>query len=151
MVYQPQFNFDAAERRAREAGLCVVSVCHANLPAGCNSRDHYGNYTKAQSVYLGYGPDAKERDSAYAICVSSIHQTSLPGAGEALHAIAKAIQTIDAFGDRQSHFDYFRPVCRGAAELDTLDRAWREAQDCALRARRILPAELRAWLATAPV
>ena len=142
------FNFDAAERRAREAGLCVVSVCHANLPAGCSSRDQCGNYVKAESVYLGCGPNALERDCAYGVCVSSIHQTVLPGAGEALHVIAKAIQTVDTFGDRHAHFDYFRPSCRGPAELDALDRAWREAEDCARRARHILPAELIAWLAT---
>lgn len=143
------FNYDAAERRAREAGLCVVSVCHANLPAGCSNRDHYGNHVKAESVYLGHGPDALEKDSAYGVCVSSINQIALPGAGEALHAIAKAIQTVDTFGDRLAHFEYFRPVCRGGAELDALDCAWREAEHCARRARRILPAELLAWLATA--
>lgn len=150
MPYQPQFPYDAAERRAREAGIRVISVCHANLPAGCGTRDGYGNYVKAQSVFLGQ-PDALERDCAYGVCVSSIHQIATPSAADALEAIARAIQTVNAFGDRHAHFNYFRPACRGVAELDALDRAWWEAQGCAMRARRTLPAELLEWLVTAHI
>jgi len=149
--YRAGFPYDAAERRAREAGLCVVAVTAASLPAGASSRDGYGNHVKAETVWVGYGAGHGLASCAWGICCSSIHQQALPGLAEALRAIAESLQAFETFGSRDAHFSYYRSCCRGAAELAAVTASWREIEDCAQRALRVLPAELLAWLRTVPV
>lgn len=146
---RPRFSYDSARLRAEALGLRVVAVTPADLPAGCSSRDHYGNYTKAETVWLSRSDEAKPalRLCAWATCVSSIHQACTPAASDALHAIAKALQAYDRFNGQEDHYlDHYRPFCRGAHELAQLQRSWQEIKDCAIRAGCCLPVSLIDWL-----
>jgi hypothetical protein len=145
------FPYAAAEWRARDLGLQVVSVTAADLPAGCSSRDGYGNRVIARTAWLGFADGQQLSDCAYGVCCQTIHQVVNPGVAEGLRAIAEALQAYETFGSREAHFSYYRPCCRGAHELDQLTASWREIEACAIRALRVLPVGLVAWLLTVPV
>jgi hypothetical protein len=156
MTYRLSFPYNAAEHRAREAGLTVVAVCHADLPAGASRRDHYGSYLTARTAYIGTDPAAMPRDCAYGRCIQTIHQLVEPGVAEALRDIAEQLQLVASFGSRAAletyYADCLRPGDRGAAVMrDQLALQWRDAQNTAHRARKVLPPELVEWLLTVPV
>ena len=139
------FLYDPAERRARDAGLAVISVCHAALPAGVPCRDHYGNYVTAETVYIG-SPGSREYNCAYGRSVHSIHQQVLPGLAEALADIAEALQVVGTFKTRAAYEEYYRPGCRHCGDIDSMAVAWRDYVCTAERAKRCLPAGILQWL-----
>jgi hypothetical protein len=140
-----RFPYDAAERRARESGLALVNVCHAALPPGVPSRDHWGNYVTARTVYLGT-PGTVEKDCAYGRVVHSIHQQATPSMADALHDIADALLMVRTFADRAAYEAYFSAGCRNSAERDAMATAWHDYSGTAQRATRCLPPELLTWL-----
>jgi hypothetical protein len=142
-----RFLFDAAKRRAEDAGLTVISICPAALPVGIPSRDHYGNYVKAETVYIGK-PGTIEKNCAYGRSVYPIHQIVAPGIAEGLADIAESLQNFQTFKTRAAYEDYYRSGCRGAADIDSMAQAWRDYVTTAERARRCLPPDLFAWLAS---
>jgi len=142
-----RFLFDAAQRYGRDAGLEVVSVCHAALPAGVPSRDHCGNYVNAFTVYIG-APGTPEYGCSYGRVINSIHTLATPTVADALHDIAQALDVVAEFGSRADYETYFLGGCRGVAEIDSMRVAWRDYQQTAHRAKRCLPADLLAILPT---
>jgi hypothetical protein len=140
-----RFLYDAAERRARQAGIQVVSACHASLPPGTPCRDGHGNYVTAETIYVGI-PGTAEKDCAYGRCIHSIHDVSSPSVSSALHDIAEALLVLRTFADRAAYEAYYRAGCRTAADHDSMAVAWRDYSNTAHRAIRCLPAELLAWL-----
>lgn len=140
-----KFNYSAAEFRAREAGLTVVSVCHAALPAGVPSRDHWGNYVMAETVYVGR-PGTVEKNCAYGRSVHSIHQGARPSVADALRDIADALRMVRTFASRADYEAYYLPGCRHNGNIDAMAESWRDYSNTAARARRCLPADLLEWL-----
>jgi hypothetical protein len=142
-----RFLFDAAQRYGRDAGLEVVSVCHAALPVGVPLRDHYGNYVNAFTVYVG-AAGSPEYHCAYGRVVNSIHTLATPTVADALHDIAQAIDVVQEFSCRAEYEEYFLGGCRGVTDIDAMRVAWRDYQQTANRAQRCLPADLFAMLPT---
>lgn len=143
-----RFLYDAAERRAREAGIAVVSICHASIPKGVPSRDHFGNYVMAETVYIGR-PGDKEKYCAYSCCVHSIHQRVEPSVADCLAGIAEALLYVNTFENRESYLDYYYFSLPGAARpyrIDDVINVWHDHVAVAMRARRYLPADVLAWL-----
>lgn len=140
-----RFLFDAAERRAREAGIQVIQACYADLPPGVPCRDGYGNYVTGETIYIGI-PGTAAKDCAYGRCFHSIHDVSSPSVSSALRDIAEALQVLRTFGSRADYEAYYRAGCRTVADHDNMAVAWRDYSNTAHRAIRCLPAELLSWL-----
>lgn len=145
-VSLPRFPYDAANRRATEAGLVVISVCHADLPPGTPLQDDMGNYIQARTVYIGK-PGTLEKHCAFGRCYSTIHQTVNPGLAECLSAIAGHLLYFDTFGTRANYEDYHNDPYRLLPhQQDQLAESWHEHATTAQRAVECLPPEVLEWL-----
>jgi hypothetical protein len=107
-----------------------------------------GRYLKAETAWIGPAELGREgigsADAAYAVLVSSIHQQCSPDMGTVLVNIRRALLTIKEFPQRHLYIEANAPYWQGDPVI--LADAWTAELDCALRARRVLPAELVAWL-----
>ena len=148
MAYLSPFPYTAAEFRAREAGLAVLGYHHAAFPPGLPCRSPDGTYLKAERAWVGpaelgcagIGSDA----ACYAELVSTIHQISTPDLGTVLANIRRALLTVADYPQRHLYVEAHQPHWRG--DPVTLANAWTVELDCAMRAQRVLPAELVTWL-----
>jgi hypothetical protein len=141
-----RFPYDAARWQAEKHGLTVISVCHASLPPGTPSRDHYGNYVSALTVYIGK-PGTVEKNCAYARCFKPHTQLVDPGISEALSAIAYHLAYFDSFANRAEYEAYYNsPHKLPEYQQQQLRDAWHDHSSTAQRAIACLPAELIAWL-----
>lgn len=141
-----RFPYDAARWQAEKHGLAVISICHADLPPGTPSRDHYGNYVSAFTVYIGK-PGAVPYNCAYARCFKPHTQLVDPGISEALSAIANHLAYFDSFADRAEYIEYFNSPHRlPEYQQQQLRDAWCDHSSTAQRAIRCLPPELILWL-----
>jgi len=146
MAYLSPFPYSAAEYKARQAGLTVLSCHYTPLPYGIPPIDHYGNRVQAQRVWIG----AKGRESigsweaAYADTVQSIHCLATPDLGTVLANIRRALLTADQYKTRADYVEAMQPYWRG--DPDILGNSWACEVDCAARAKHALPADLVDWL-----
>ena len=148
MTYLPPFPFTAAERRARDAGLAVLGCHYAVLPPGVPVRDGLGNYVQNTCVWIGPAELGRQGvgsvDAAYAYVVQSIHTIATPDIGTVLANIRRALLTVDEFPQRADYVEAMLPHHNG--DPQTIADAWTWDLDCALRAKKALPAELVDWL-----
>jgi hypothetical protein len=107
-----------------------------------------GRYLKAEMAWIGPAELGRDGigsvDATYAVLVSSIHQQCSPDIGTVLANIRHALLTTEEFPQRHLYIEANAPYWRG--DPVTLGDAWTAELDCALRARRVLPAELVSWL-----
>lgn len=149
MTYKPPFPFSAADYRAREAGLAVLGCHHAAHPPAVPLRDHWGNPVKTERVWIGSSDLGREAvgsaDCAYADVTQSIHTIATPDLGTALSQIRLALLTVEEFPQRADYVAAMLPYANGA-DPERIGDAWAMEADCAMRAKRCLPADLLAWL-----
>ena len=138
-------HYTTAEHIARDHGLEVIQACPTSIPAGVPSRDHYGNYVTALSVYIGTAEqrDQLPKNHAYGLLVQSIHDNSCSIAG-VLIDIAEKLQFDAVFSDRQEFEDY---MLRGdinapVGYLDQLRCEYRDFKNTAARAKKCLAPEV---------
>lgn len=144
MTYRKAFNYDAADRYAREAGLVITEVTYAAMPAGVSPFGPNGERYDARCAYIGK-PGAMPRDCAYGVSVQSTSQQVDPGFGETLLRIAEAIDTVETYKTRAAYEASLAPYCRPfptARDLDEMAVAWRDYSNTAHRAQKVLPCDL---------
>ena len=139
-------HYTKAEHIARDHGLEVIQACPTSIPAGVPSRDHYGNYVTALSVYIGTAEqrDQLPKNHAYGLLVQSIHDNSCSIAG-VLIDIAEKLQFDAEFSNRQEFEDYMvgRDINRTpVGYYDQLRCEYRDFKNTAARARRCLAPEV---------
>jgi hypothetical protein len=149
MPYQSPFPYSAADYRARQLGLSVLGYHYAALPAGCSTRDHYGNYVQALQVWIGSADLGRDgigsAAAAYGTVVQSIHTLATPDLGTVLAIIRRALLTVREFPTEADYVAAMLPYAAGADPV-TVASAWVREADCAGRAQQTLPADLIEWL-----
>ena len=142
----------AAERIARDHGLEILSSCYASIPAGIPHQDHYGNYVKAISVYIGTNNqrDQLPKNHAYGLVIQPSHDHSCSIAS-VLIDIAEKLVFDSEFSDRQSFEDYMigNDINRAPVGYrEQLRDEYRDFKNTAARAKACLAPEVIAKLET---